>query len=204
MENRGRKSSANDTIRLDPEGDWFQGEYPVLHDRTVQFLHKNIAVDEEGNYYLTGEDKPVYFKVEDVPYWVRKIEKTIAGYLITLTDDSIELLNFSNLWIGKKKALYCLVKGGTLPAKFMRGPYYEITNNLVQKGSKFFLVFNNKKYLVQLSPPKVISHLGKKKLSSKKARRKKKWIKKIKKKRKKVTHARKARKAAGKKRGKRK
>lgn len=140
-------------IRLDGEANWYQGEYPVLHDRTIQFLYKNIARDPEGKYYLTGEDKPVYFEVEDVPYWIVKIERTIAGYLITLTDESVELLNPHTLWTGKKNALYCLVKGGRHPAKFFRAPYYEITKNLQQKGGRFYLLFGGKKYAIQKKPP---------------------------------------------------
>src|SRR3990167_1697645 len=138
MDSRARRNSANDMIKLDPEGNWYQGKYPILHERTIQFLYKNIAVDDEGRYFLTGEDRPIYIHVEDVPYWIVKLERTIAGYLITLTDESVELLNPSSLWTCKKNAFYCLVKGGTVPAKFFRVPYYEITKDLQQKGGKFF------------------------------------------------------------------
>ncbi|MDO8519677.1 MAG: DUF1285 domain-containing protein [Deltaproteobacteria bacterium] len=158
---RSRRSQ-HDVIKLDPEGNWYQGEYPILHERTIQFLYKNIAVDQDGSYFLTGEDKPIFISVDEVAYWIVKIERTIAGFLITLTDDSVELLNLHSLWAGKKNALYCLVKGGRLPAKFFRGPYYEITKDLQQKGKKFFLVFGGKKYPIQNTPPKQIASLGKK------------------------------------------
>lgn len=69
-----------DEIRLDENGNWYQGDFPILHDRTVTFLHKNINLDENGRYYLTGEDQPVYFKVEDVPYLIAKLKKLLLGY----------------------------------------------------------------------------------------------------------------------------
>lgn len=169
MESR-RRHNANDMIKLDPEGNWYQGEYPILHERTIQFLYKNIAVDQEGQYFLTGEDKPIHIHVEDVAYWIVKIERTIAGYLVTLTDDTVELLNLQALWIGKKNVLYCLVKGARLPAKFFRGPYYEITKDLQRKGKNYFILFGGKKYPIQNIPPKQIASLSTKAPSNKKVR----------------------------------
>ncbi len=150
-----RRSNAHnsDGIRLDEEGNWFQGDYPILHERTFRYLHKHIAQDAEGHYYLTGEDKPIYFNVEDVPYWVVKLERTMVGYLITLTDESIELLDPNTLWTGKKGTLYCLVKGRSFGARFNRAPYYEATKELEQKGNKFFVTVAGKKYSIQQGPP---------------------------------------------------
>jgi len=168
MEFRSRRSQAQDIIRLDSEGNWYQGEYPILHERTCQFFYKHISMDEDGHYYLTGEDKPVYIEIEEVPYWVTKIERTIAGFLITLTDESIELLDLGSIWIGKKNALYCLIKQGTQPAKFSRSAYYEIMRELQQADKKYFIVFKGKKYTIQTSPPKGLS--TKKKIPPKKKR----------------------------------
>ena len=148
-----RNSHGSDGIRLDEEGNWFQGDYPILHERTFRYLHKHITQDKEGHYFLTGEDKPIYFTVEDVPYWVVKLERTIVGYLITLTDESIELLDPTTLWTGKKGTLYCLVKGKSFGARFNRGPYYEITKELEEKGNKFFVTIAEKKYPIAQGPP---------------------------------------------------
>lgn len=153
MDSRSRRAF-EDVIRLDSEGNWYQGDFPILHERTCQFFYKHIVRDEAGKYYLEGEERPVYIKVEDVPYWVKKVERTIAGYLVSLTDESIELLDLNSLWIGKRHALYCVVKGGNFPAKFMRAPYYEITRDLKQRGKKYFLLFRGKQYPVHTSPPK--------------------------------------------------
>ena len=102
-----RRSSQPEPLRLDPEGNWFQGEYPILHERTIKYLQKHVVVNEAGDYYFEGEDKPIPIIVEDVPFWVVKVEKTIAGFLITLTDDSIELLDPESLWVIKENILYC-------------------------------------------------------------------------------------------------
>lgn len=150
----GRKNTTDDTIRLDAEGNWYQGYYPILHDRTCKYLHKNIALDQKGRYYLAGEEKPIFIEVEDAPYWITRIEKTIAGYLITLTDETIELLNPETLWTKKKEALYCLVKGGTFSARFQRNPYYELTHQLEKRGNKFYLFIGEKRYPIEIEPPR--------------------------------------------------
>lgn len=177
MESKSRRNAFEDAIRLDSEGNWYQGDFPILHERTCQFFYKHIARNAEGKYYLQGEERPVYIKVEDIPYWVTKVERTIAGYLITLTDESIELLDLNFLWIGKKNALYCGVKRGKFPAKFMRVPYYEITKDLQQRGKKYFLVFRGKSHPIKTAPPKHLSSGGsrpKHARSFKKAAKKKK------------------------------
>ncbi len=153
MSMEGRRSGTIDTIRLDGEGNWFQGEYPILHDRTCSYLHKHIELDSQGHFVLTGEDKPILIEIEDVPYWVTKVERTIAGFLVTLTDETIELLDPTTLWSKKKQALYCLVKGGRFACKFQRVPYYEITKELEQRRGKFYLVIGGKRYPIAKEPP---------------------------------------------------
>lgn len=149
-----RKSTNAEQIRLDAEGNWFHADYPVLHDRTVQYLHKNIELDSHGKYYLGGEDKPVYIRIDEVPFFITKIERTIAGYLISLTNGQMELLDLNTLWSGKQNALYCLVSGGKHRVKFFRAPYYDITKDVVKKGKKYVIVFGKKEYPIQSSPPK--------------------------------------------------
>lgn len=172
MELRARRQK-DDTIRLDSEGNWYQGEYPILHERTVQYFYKNIAYDEDANYFLTGEDKPVFIDVEDVAFWINKLEKTIAGYLITLTDGTIELLNPQTLWMGKKNALYCLVKGGHIPARFFRGPFFEIMAGLETEKGKYFLTIARKKCEIARTPPADALFPGKKKKHADKKKKKK-------------------------------
>jgi len=173
-----RRNQSADTIRLDAEGNWYQGEYPILHDRTCSYLHKHIERDEDGNYFLTGEEKPVYIEVEDVPYWIAKIERTIAGYLITLTDEAIELLDPETLWVGEKEGLYCLVKGGTAPAKFQRNPFHELAKYMESKGSSYVLSVGSKKYPIGKTPP---IDMTPKKIVSKKEKKRSKYAKPVKK-----------------------
>lgn len=182
------RTSQQETIRLDTDGNWFQGEYPILHDRTCRYLYKHIDRDEEGRYYLTGEDKPIFIKVEDAPYWITKLERTIAGYLITLTDETIELLDPHSLWSGKNNALYCSVKGDNIPAKFQRNTYYELMKDLEQQEGQFFIKVGSKKYPIQKGPPKEIlspapsaTKVKKQGKKIEKLKKKKKSVKKIKK-----------------------
>ena len=140
-------------IRLTTEGHWYHGDYPILHERTIQFFNRNINRDAQGKYFLSGEDKPIFFTVEDTPFFIIKIEKTIAGFLITLNDDTIELLNLSTLWTKSQNSLYCVVKGGQFKAKFLRTTYNEMAQSIEQNGKKFVLVFQNKKYPIADKAP---------------------------------------------------
>lgn len=153
MDSTKRKNQ--EEIRLDEHGNWYQGEFPILHDRTIQFLHRNINIDEEGRYYLSGEDRPVYFKVDDAPYQITKIEKTIVGLLINLTDESVELLEPQSLWRGKNDALYCLVKGGKLPAKFTRSAHHDFLSNLEGEEGSYQVVINKKTYKISDKAPDI-------------------------------------------------
>ncbi|EKD41634.1 MAG: hypothetical protein ACD_73C00610G0002 [uncultured bacterium] len=148
-----RHKQQDETIKLDKEGNWFHGDYPILHDRTVQFFNRNIARNPQGRYFLTGEDKPVFFEVEDVPFFIKKVEKTIVGFLIYLTDESIELLDLASLSVGEDNALYCLVKGGEFVAKFFRPPYMEISKFILPEGKDFVLQFGSKKYTLAKGKP---------------------------------------------------
>lgn len=150
-----KRTQAKDQIKLDADGTWYHGDFPVLHDRTVSFLNKNILLDEEGRYYLTGEEKPIYFIVEDTAFWVNKAERTIAGYLITLSDETIELLNPETLWYGRGGAIYCLIKGSRIPCKFSRKVQADLANDLVMEGGKFFLNFGKKQYPITNKAPKI-------------------------------------------------
>lgn len=153
------KKRGQESIRLDTEGNWYHGDFPILHDRTVQFLNKNIVLDSNGRFYLTGEDKPVPLVVEDAPYWIIKMEKTIAGYLVTLSDETIELLDSESLWIGKNEALYCVVKGGTLPAKFNRPTHFEMSKSIQQKGTKFVFEFRGKVFPISPKAPQLVEKI---------------------------------------------
>jgi len=151
-----RHKQQDETIKLDKEGNWYHGEYPILHDRTVSYFHKNIARDNSGQYYLTGEDKPIYFEVEDVPFFVKKIEKTIVGFLIYLTDESIELLDLNSMGVGEDNALYCLIKGGEYVAKFYRSAYMELSKFILQEGRDYIIQFGSKRYPIKPGKPAVV------------------------------------------------
>lgn len=166
MDIRSRRRQ-DEAIRLREDGHWYHGDYPILHERTVTFLHKNIAVTEYGEYYLTGEDKPIPIIVEDTPYWVTHVERTIAGYLITLTDGTLELLDPDTLWIGKNKALYCMVKGAYLPAKFFPNAHNEMAKDIEEQGKDFVLKLGRKVYPVGSVAPKLGIFLAKKRPAKK-------------------------------------
>jgi hypothetical protein len=158
MESRKRRL-LNDAIRLDAEGTWYQGEYPIFHERTVSYLYKNIVRHQNGHYYLIGDEKPIPIQVEDVAYWVCKIQRTMAGYLVTLTDGSIELMDLKLTWMGKGNVLYCLVKDGEEVARFQRPAFYEIMKDLSIEDGHYCLKVGSKVVPIARKAPEAESKL---------------------------------------------
>lgn len=153
MEFKTHTPNMQEKIRLDAEGHWFQGEFPVLHDRTLTYFRKNIEVDDNNYYFLTGEEFPVYFDIADVAFWITRIEKTIAGFLITLSDDTVELLDTGSLWQNEEGRLYCLVKDD-IPAKFEKAVQEQIADCIQTKQDKTIFCFGRKSSIIETKAPK--------------------------------------------------
>lgn len=127
-----------DKIRLSREGEWFQGENPITHERTLELFSRSIVRQDDG-YFLSGDKQPVAIDVEDTAYFVRALDRSDLGYRIRLSDDSDEELDPKTLSFGSENELYCQIKGGSEKAKFLRPPFYEIMKDLVEEGGYFGL-----------------------------------------------------------------
>lgn len=137
-------------IRLNAEGVWFHDGVEITHQRTVEFLFKNILV-KNGKYFLSGEKKPVPFVVDDVAFFVRGISEKNDGFVIKLSDDTQEPLDVSALDVGLENQLYCLIKSNSVKAKFERKVYYELMKKLDQRDGYYGLVLKDKFFPVQLA-----------------------------------------------------
>lgn len=125
-------------IRLNREGDWFQGDNPITHERTLELFFKSIVHTDEG-YFLSGEKMPVAIEVEDTAYFIRGVNRTDSGYTVDLSDATSEELDPKTLSFGEENELYCLVKNGSERAKFLRPAFYEIMKDLTEEASFFGL-----------------------------------------------------------------
>ena len=84
---------------------------------------------DAGNLAL-GEDT-AFVVIEDTPWVVTHVEGTpAAGFTVVLNDESREPLDPDTLRIGANDVLYCRVKDGRHPVRFLRPAYYELMRHL--------------------------------------------------------------------------
>jgi len=115
-EGRSRES----TIELDGEGQfWHDGERVVHPGMQLAFASWIGRHPEDGRYILCNGYDWSYFRVDDVPFFVRGVRDGARGLRLVLSDGSEEALEPSTLRIGARDALYCAVKGGAFDARFM-------------------------------------------------------------------------------------
>lgn len=74
---------------------------------------------DDGRYILCNGYDWSYFRVEDVPFFVRGVRESEATLLLSLSDGSEETLAPDTLRVGTRGALYCSVKGRAFDARFM-------------------------------------------------------------------------------------
>lgn len=99
----------------------------------------------------------VEVEVEDTPYTVKSvtIQKGPDGlpmdYILHLSDDTQESLSCRPLTVNKDNVLYCLVKGGSERARFLRAAYYQVCIQLHcdEKAKEYWLPRRKTKILIQ-------------------------------------------------------
>jgi hypothetical protein len=147
------ESSYSGLIFLDKEGNWFydqdgSGRFePITHELTVELFSRSVEKDPEGGYRLVVEPEWARIIVEDTPYMVRRTWWRDGRPVLLLNDRTEEDLKPETLWIGKDNVLYCMIKDGQFPARFLRPAYYGLLmEGLVEKEGEYFLKIKDHLY----------------------------------------------------------
>ena len=114
-EGRSRES----TIVLDREGRfWHEGE-PVTHPgMQAAFATWIRRHPDDGRFILSNGFDWTYFKVEDVPFFVRSLRVEEGQPVLALSDGTEEPLDAGTAALGERDALYVRVKNGAYEARF--------------------------------------------------------------------------------------
>jgi hypothetical protein len=113
---RSRESS----IALDAEGQfWHEGERVQHAGMQLAFATWIARHPDDGRYILCNGYDWSYFRVADVPFFVRGVREVGANLLVALSDGSEEPLAVGTLRVGARDALYCAVKSGAFEARSM-------------------------------------------------------------------------------------
>ena len=120
-------SSRESTIVLDAQGRFWHDGARVTHAAMADAFANWIAKHpDDGRFILTNGYDWTYFKVEDVPFFVKSVKigesgrsgRSDATVTLELSDGTQEALDPESLWIGDQDALYLKVKGGQFDARF--------------------------------------------------------------------------------------
>jgi hypothetical protein len=126
-------TSRDSAIHLDRDGQfWNEGdriEHPALHAALTRWITRH---PDDGRFILSNGYDWTYFSVADAPYLVRSLSVEPSHVLLTLSDDTQEILDPSGLRVGEANALYVAVKGGQFEARFTRHAQTQLAPVLVE------------------------------------------------------------------------
>jgi uncharacterized protein len=115
-------------LKFGSDGRWYADGEPVLHDRLARLFSRYVRRKTGGGYEIwISEQYHTDVTVEDTAYVVTAVDADAAGALVVeLSDGTTESLALDSLSVGPNNVLYCRVKNGTEPARFLRPAYYQL------------------------------------------------------------------------------
>jgi uncharacterized protein len=147
-------------IRIDKEGTWYFRGAEMFRREIVNYFYENLKMDTSGRYLIELPGDRCFVEVEDKAFVV----KTVLKYrttpddreviLITLSDDSQEILDPVTLRIGRDNVLYCSIKNGAFEARFSRPGYYQLTGHVEcdADSDAYFLRLNGQRFYIHNHP----------------------------------------------------
>ncbi len=125
-------------IQVDENGKLFHDGAPMIHPGILELIYESVYF-EDGIYFLKVGKQSCQLEVADTFHVVTRAEFADSGVELTISDGSTESLDPRSLWIGNGEVLYCMIKDGKFPARFLRQAYYQITERLVEHDGGFAL-----------------------------------------------------------------
>ncbi len=99
------------TLRVDVNGDWFDGDVQVTHPGILANLRANLRRDGAGYFIQTRVRIPV--EVADTPFVVERIERDGETLRVVVNDGTETTIDPATLRLGTGDVPYCGV-----PARF--------------------------------------------------------------------------------------
>jgi hypothetical protein len=135
-------------IRFGRDGRWYADGEPIPNPRIARLFSRHLERKPDGSYQIElGIDRaPV--EIEDTPFVVERVEgDPESGFLVQLNDGTREPLAMESLRVGAENVLYCRVKNGSEPARFLRPAFYQLAPHLEEpKPGRFALRSRGRPY----------------------------------------------------------
>ena len=110
-------------LRIDADGDWWDGDVQITHAGILANLRGNLKRDGDGYFIQTRVRIPV--EVADAPLVVGRIERRGDTLRAWLSDGSEQEIDPSTLRIGRGDVPYCGVARG-FEARLSRAAAYQL------------------------------------------------------------------------------
>ena len=143
-------------IFVSKEGKWYHQGAEIIHRPIFLWLIQSLEKTEDGLFIVNLNNQKCVLEVEDTPLVVRQVNLVREGpeekdqIRLTLNDESQEILDPETVGINQESVLYCQVKNGRFPARFLRPAYYQLAEYMVEEDSgEFALLLDNKRYPIK-------------------------------------------------------
>lgn len=128
----------NTTIRFGGDGHWYADGERIANRRIAALFSRHLHRAVDGSYRLRIADEEAPVMVDDTPYVVTGVDTDAVGAMcIELNDGTREALAPESLTVGADDVMYCRVKGGSEPARFLRPAYYQLARYIVHSDEGF-------------------------------------------------------------------
>jgi len=142
-------------LTLDREGRWFHEGLPILHAGLVSLLNRHLVVDADGTVEVRvpneGFVERAVVTVAELPYYVTAVSLGPAP-VVRLNDESSEPLDPAGVWLVGDDRLYCRVKGGRFPARFLRDAYLALASCFEDSADGWVLALGGTRVPVPVQP----------------------------------------------------
>lgn len=132
------------------DGNWYSDDERIDNPRIALLFSKSLKRNPDGGYFLQVAEERAAITVEDTPYVVRTVEDGPDSFILVTNDDEREPLDPTTLAVGRDHVLYCRVKAGAFPARFLRSAYYHLSGAFrAEADGSFALVAGGRRYPIK-------------------------------------------------------
>ena len=131
-------------VQVNREGELLHNGAPIIHPAILETFFSSVHY-EDGIYLLRAQGQECQLEVADTFFVVRGVREEPGGLRVTLNDGSSESLDLDSLRIGQGDVIYCQVKEGVFPARFLRPAYYQLAQWIIEEGEGFVLVVGSRR-----------------------------------------------------------
>jgi hypothetical protein len=132
---------------IDKDGKWFQNGAEIIHREIYLQFNSMLERTSDGGYRVKLGREVCNVEVEDAPFVVLGVaEDGRGGIILSLNDETTEILDPECFWIGAENVPYSFVKERVFHARFSRPAYYQLARHIVTDDEKeFFLLIEGKR-----------------------------------------------------------